>query len=767
MESNTVQRELFAVPAPQDGTVVVSERVTFRTAEGYRVVSVDGLLVHHYRIGDRMAEAYVMVMLVEAGYSDQAQVARGFCCSARTVRRYQARFEAGGLQALGKLPGRPRGSRPTGKVDQLRDGTILRLKAKGTSNRMIGGRLGVDEKTIRKRLRRLGWREPDAQFVLFQQDFAASAPPKANESPAECPSPSEASQALMGDVNAAGNPAEEQVPRSFDVDPMNRAFDRLLATLGHLEDAPPLFARASGVPRAGVLLAIPALEASGLLAIAREVYGSIGPAFYGLRTTLVVFVLLALTRIKRLEALKEYAPPDLGQIVGLDRAPEVKTLRRKLTRLAGMNRAELLGRKLAQRRVAEHGRALGFLYVDGHVRVYHGGRTIAKGYVSRLRQAVPATTDYWVNDKGGDPLFVVTAEANAAMTKMLPVVLKELRTILGPRRRLTIIFDRGGWSPKLFATLISGGFDIISYRKGRFRQISEKKFIRRRATLDGRPVHYRLDDRPIRLLKGKLRLRQVTRLTDTGHQTSIITSRWDLRDIVVAYRMFERWRQENFFKYLRDEYLIDALVDYQVEPEDPTRSVPNPAWKKVDKELKVARLALAKLEREFGTAAIDNRESRRQTMRGFKIAHGKLGKQVRTARSRVATLLATRAALQKRVPVAEALKGQKAIKLATERKHLTNILKMVAYQIESDLLTQLRPHYARAEDEGRTLIQTALQSRATIEPTDDELRVTLCPLSSAHRSKAVVALCEVLNQTGTRFPGSKLRVRYTVAGDPA
>jgi len=258
----------------------------------------------------------------------------------------------------------------------------------------------------------------------------------------------------------------------------------------------------------------------------------------------------------------------------------------------------------------------------------------------------------------------------------------------------------------------------------------------------------------------------VTRLTDGGHQTPILTSRWDLRDIVVAYRMFERWRQENFFKYLREEYAIDALVDYQVEPDDPSRSVPNPAWKELDREVKAARLALAKLEKDFGIAAIDNSECKRQTMRGFKIAHGKLGKQIRAARTRVAELEATRAALQRRVPVAEALKGQKVIKLSTERKHLTNILKMVAYQIESDLLNQLRPHYARVEDEGRTLIQTALQSAASIEPIDEELRVTLSPLSSAHRSKAIASLCDALNKTQTCFPATKLRIRYSVAGYP-
>ena len=40
--------------------------------------------------------------------------------------------------------------------------------------------------------------------------------------------------------------------------------------------------------------------------------------------------------------------------------------------------------------------------------------------------------------------------------------------------------------------------------------------------------------------------------------------------------MFERWRQENFFKYMREEFLLDTLIDYQIEPEDPTRTIPNP-----------------------------------------------------------------------------------------------------------------------------------------------------------------------------------------------
>jgi transposase len=114
-----------------------------------------------------------------------------------------------------------------------------------------------------------------------------------------------------------------------------------------------------------------------------------------------------------------------------------------------------------------------------------------------------------------------------------------------------------------------------------------------------------------------------------GHQTNVITSRWTYATSRVAYRMFERWRQENFFKYMREEFLLDALVDYQIEPEDPTRSIPNPERRALDKEIRAARADLAKLEREFGAAAANNTEQRRPTMRGFKIAHSRLGKQLR------------------------------------------------------------------------------------------------------------------------------------------
>jgi hypothetical protein len=331
--------------------------------------------------------------------------------------------------------------------------------------------------------------------------------------------------------------------------------------------------------------------------------------------------------------------------------------------------------------------------------------------------------------------------------------------------RLTVVFDRGGWSPKLFQKILDTKFDILTYRKGKCRRVGEHRFSLRTAQIDGRTVEYRLHDQPVRFLKGKLRLRQISRLTDDGHQTQIITSRWDLTDIEVAYRMFERWRQENFFKYMREEFLLDALVDYQSEPDDPTRTLPNPERRALDKEVKKARLDVTKLEQAYGAAAVDNPEGRRPTMRGFKIAHGKIGKELRAARDTLAALVSRRRSIPERVEVRDLGEGA-LVKLATERKHLTNLIKMVAFQAESDLLALLSPHYTRSDDEGRTLLHELFHAVADIDVTDTELRITVHPFSSPHRTLAVQALCDTLSATATVFPGTRLTLRFAVHARP-
>ena len=661
------------------------------TRDSRRLVLVSGIPIAQYAPCDRMSEAHAMVSLVELGWADQNDVAKAFGYSARTLRRYQQRFAEGGLAALGLPRGYPSG---LARLAVSRRKRIQDLKANGCSHHEIARQLGISVPAVRKTLRRLGWKIPSpAQAALPLTGAAATSP---NSLPVQ-PLASPGSPASGGNPKLSAFCFKGQVSplTSQDTDPTSRSVDRLLARLGLLEDAPPLFGSATAVPRAGVLLAVPVLVASGVFECAQQIYGSLGPAFYGLRTSLLTLLLMALWRIKRPEGLKEYSPQDLGRVLGLDRAPEVKTLRRRIS--------------------------------------------------------LPATSDYWVNDSAGDPLFVITAEANAGLVKMLPEVLAQVRALVG-QRRLTVVFDRGGYSPKLFLHILPG-FDLLTYRKGRYRKIPRKHFRLCRTRRGGKIITYMLADQEVRLLKGRLRLRQVTRLMENGHQTPILTSRRDLPPAQVAYHMFDRWRQENFFKYLREEYALDALVEYDTVPDDPTREVPNPAWATLEAQLRQAYAQLDRLQAEYGLEALTNLEEQRRTMRGFKTAHGKLGRKIATAWQRIEQLEKRRAATPRRVPV-QSVVDQPVVKLAPERKHLTNLIKMLAYQAESDLLRLVAPHYRRTGDEGRTLLQAALASAADLQVTQTELRITLAAQSSPHRTRAIAALCQELNQMGVFWNSS-------------
>ena len=168
-----------------------------------------------------------------------------------------------------------------------------------------------------------------------------------------------------------------------------------------------------------------------------------------------------------------------------------------------------------------------------------------------------------------------------------------------------------------------------------------------------------------------------------------------------------------------------------------------------------------RLQSEYGLEALVALDARQSSLRDFRAAQGELGEKLWRAMQRVLTLQTRRDALPRRVPV-QATRDEPVVKLAPERKHLTNLLKMVAYQAESDLVRAVAPHYRRLEDEGRTLIQSALTSTADLEVTQKELRVLLARQSSPHRTRAIAALSQQLNQTQTTFPGSNLRLHFEI-----
>jgi hypothetical protein len=224
------QAEFAGFAAASGSTMYVSDRASFRTEGTQRVICVHGVVLAHYEVGDRAAEAYAMTTLCESGYATQRQIARSFGYATRSLRRYQERLNAGGIGALARDVGRPVVARIGNRKDRGRDQTILHLKAKGFSNRGVAGRLGLSETAIRKRLRRLGWKPLEQPSLSFQQQPVAdaiAATETAQRSQRMFDSASAGTQERHSTREEDG--AVESEPTSVDPDPLDRSMDRLRA----------------------------------------------------------------------------------------------------------------------------------------------------------------------------------------------------------------------------------------------------------------------------------------------------------------------------------------------------------------------------------------------------------------------------------------------------------------------------------------------------------------------------------------------------------
>jgi len=798
----------------------VNPTLWFVDCDGYRVVFHRHEILYRLALADSPSLALVAVLLRLSQLATQIDIAAAFGHAVATQRRWETRYSQFG--AAGLLP-KSRAGR-SAKLDRGQRAFVQRWFQQGVSNLEMARRLGVNEATIRRELKRAGLQRrtvPQPDLPLPDVSTPAAAPPATAPDcvPAPAPEPVPAAavptdefsrqttpasspatavvpvetlpaEAMPVDAEAIATPPCPETPPaavhplpcdpvpattlSIDSDPSDRSGDRALARLGVLHDAAPLFGDHDELPRAGVLVAIPALQAHGGLDVFTRLFAAaLGPAFYGLRTTVLSLFLMALLRIKRPENLKEYSPERLGSLLGLDRIAEVKTLRRKLTLLARQGKGRELMKELARLRLLQGEERLAFLYVDGHIREYSGKEPLAKAKKAQRSVATCAATDTWLHDAYGAPLLLIAGEMNEGLTQMLEAIVADAKELVPAGQRLTVLFDRGGWSVKLFARLNAQGVDVITYRKGKRRPVARSRFREYKVPEDGKEKSYWLYDQP-RVCAGRLRphrrkrrrtgeteylwLRQVTLLHEDGRQIVIVTNRMDLTAVEVVRRLFRRWRQENCFKYMAEEFALDALVEYGVEEIAEERTRPNPERKRVARERKLAKAEVQRLRAALGAEVEANEERQRPTMRGFKLAQASLRQELEQAEKREKELAERERQLPKRL----AAKGLKTLR--REKKLIVDAIKIIAYQCETALLEQLLPHYARSEDEGRTLLHAAFQSSASMKVTETDLQITIAAQSSPHRSEALAKLCRELDEKQVYYPGSSLRVRVAVEG---
>ncbi len=654
-------------------------------------------------------------------------LARALGVHRSSLHNWEAAYKAGGIQGL---RGEKKGPKRAHKLEGERLAVAQRALDEGLPRTAAARRAEVTEGTVRLALRRGRLRMPQ--------------PPAA----AHAVAPSQPQERNERDRTSSGGVA------------VQRHEERLLAARGKLVAAPPLFAAAASVAKAGVLIALPAVIAQGLYEAGSQVYGALRNGFFGLDSVLSVMVLMMLLRIRNIEQLSTHAPGEFGLVLGLDRSPECKTLRRKLAELGARGQALEFQRAFTALWAAEQPDLLGFLYVDGHVRPYNGRKhRLPKTHVPRRRLCMPATTDYWVNDAFADPLFFVTAPANEGLLAILnEQVLPEVRAAAG-KARVTLVMDRECWSPDNFKAWSGQGFDIMTYRKGRYDPWPEARFEEHQAGQTGRkPVLYRLAEAPLELSNG-FQVREIRCLTADGHQTSVVTTRRDMSIPDVAERMFSRWKHENYFRYMRHEFALDHLPSYATEPADAERPVPNPARKEKKKEVDALRRESNRIEREYGERALAEPADTAK-------APGRAG-EIRARLAEVAAQLEHARneyrALPAHVPVGKLQDAHTIVQLERERKIITDQIRMVAYRAETELACLVAPLLGRHhDDEARSFLRQVFQLPAELIPDYDAgtLCVRLHAMANWRSNRALRGLCTLINSYDACYPGTELRLVF-------
>jgi transposase-like protein len=717
-------------------------------ADGGGLVTVHGLATFAWDPGDEAGRRLAAVQLVRLRAASQGQVAAAFGVDPATVWRWDKALAAAGVAGL--VPAR-RGPKGASKLTPELTARIAELDAAGQTLRQIAAAAGVSTFTVRNALGRVAASRAGAG--ASHDDQTPAARPRRDQD------------------------EDERLP--VLPGPVPRDGERELARWGLPgEGAGPVFTPGARYPLAGLLLALPPLQDTGLLAAAGEVYGQLKNGFYGLAATLLTLVFLALAGEPRAEGATRVPPGALGRVLGLDRAPEVKTIRRKLGEVAAAGKAHELVMALARRHAAARPGPLGFLYVDGHARAYYGTRQVQKTHVARLKFPAPATMETWVTDQHGDPVFMIVAEPSESLAGELRRLLPELRQVVGEGRRVTICFDRGGWSPALFADIIAAGFGLLTWRKGPAPDVPADAFATITCADDrGREHAYDLADTTVTLdindgpRKGKkVTLRQVTRRVPARaggvRQIHALTTRKDLAAGEVCWRLTSRWREENYFRYARTRFALDALDSYAAAPDDPDRMVPNPAKKTAAARIRQAEAAAQAAEAARDAALLELRSpAPGQAAWISNQVINALAAPVEAACQELEHAEQAAAATPARVPLGTL--SPDMVRLDAETKQITHAIRMAAYNAETTLARALDGHYARAGDEAYALIREALTTSGDIHPGNGELLIRLDPLTAPRRTQALAALCDQLSQAQACYPGTDLVLRYEVKSRPS
>ncbi len=536
-----------------------------------------------------------------------------------------------------------------------------------------------------------------------------------------------------------------------------------------------------------------------------EVFTSFTPGYYSLNSILLSLAHCFLLRVKNIERISQLPPGEHGKHIGLDRIPEIKTIRDKIDILAKNDQVKQWAGALSKKWLECSEQHMGVLYIDGREQVYSGKTNpLPRRYVSRLRLALRGTTDYWVNDRLGQPFFSINKTVKGSMIDVIKKdIIPELEKDIPNQphkselkkdpllHKYMIVYDRECYSPDFMIDMWEERIACCTYKKyvkekwneDEFKEYEYESFngktetmklAERAILIEGKEseslekpqVRINLDGDEVKFSKKRtqkkrrLWIREIRKLTPSGHQTSIITTNFKLSIVLIGLYMFARWCQENFFKYMKQNFGIDFLIKYLSGTIPDTQMIRNPQWRMLEKQIINKRGKLKRREAKFGALTFDGSINEKE-IRDFQEKKAKYCEDINIFRKELEELKNQKSNTERDIKFCELKEEDKFTEVYTEHKHFIDTIKIIAFRAEMSLVNTIKNHVSKPDEAHQLLVQI-YKSDANIEVDKEKniLQISIHHQSTNWKDQALEKLCKDLNETETIFPDTNLKIVY-------
>lgn len=708
-----------------------------------RQVFVGGVMVGCFEVGDTAARNVLLVNLGSNRRQHLGRLARAFGIAESTLGYIRRRYAKGGLEAVIHV------YKPGGKKSKLGARQRRALERRFEQGKGVPELLeyaerkyGVKRTTLYAVWRQ--WRErKDAEGEVStkpgEQQELESRPAL---QPIDEGSGPEGQALAEGDkVRDAGQGATTS---SSTTPP------RETARAASVADAPLLVGTTHHVQHVGSWVMLGALMQLGLYEVVTTMATAKGVSTKGLRTVLDTLVVALSLGQRCVEGVRRIATPTAGVLLRAKAAPSPQWVRKVLGRVATAYAAiadAMTRRYLA---LAAQGE-LAVYYVDNHMRSYTGKQTVRKGWRMQDKRVAPGTSDYYVHDLDGRPVLRVTEPSHGHLTDFLRPLADTLRRALGTGTQIVLAFDRGGAFPAAMAELRDAGIHFVTYERRPYPILSPSVFEPDGIVRIGKEVYTVYENRKTNLGKGRGRVRRIAVLTPKGTQINLVAVS-DLPAQALLRIMLGRWCQENGFKHGNERWGINQLDSRTVVEYNPETVIPNPARRRLDHAIKVARVREGDARRKL--AQLDDDSPRR----------AKLEQQVIDATQQEQELLALRPQMPKSIELKNSELADELVHHTNGYKSLIDTVRIACANAESDLATMLAPSLPRPR-EAKKILANLFAASGTIRVSKQSIRVTLEPAANNGERDALASFLERLDHANLILPGDPERrqLRFRIA----